>query len=183
MPLTWHLLPEPIVLRMLQHAGGALVDRLASAVLVLRAVSTAGRLCRCWQQLEVKALAGGDLTGAACKCCTCVMLAEAPAYLPAFLLLQDLFASASTGASAKPGSLPGAAAASAAVPGPVFRHVLAELQPDVEALLATMEGLVEACAGKCIGVCHRHPSAPVPPPRLLKLYCQATLQPAILFFF
>jgi hypothetical protein len=58
MPLTWHLLPEPIVLRMLQHAGGALADRLASAVLVLRAVRAAAWLCRRWRQLRVKAPAG-----------------------------------------------------------------------------------------------------------------------------
>ena len=50
MPLTWHLLPDPVVLRMLQHAGGALGDRLASAVLVLRAVGGAA--------LGVQALAG-----------------------------------------------------------------------------------------------------------------------------
>ena len=61
-------------------------------------------------------------------------------------MLQDLFAG--TGADPKPGSAAGAAESSAAVPGPVFRQVLAELQPDVAALLTSMDALVEACAGK-----------------------------------
>ncbi len=35
---TWHLLPEPAVVRLLQQAVGALQDRLAAAALVLQQV-------------------------------------------------------------------------------------------------------------------------------------------------
>ena len=62
MPLTWHLLPEPVVLRMLQHAVGALGDRLASAVLVLRAVSAEALVGQALAALGVKALAAFDLS-------------------------------------------------------------------------------------------------------------------------
>lgn len=36
---TWHLLPSPAVLYLVQHAEGALRDRLSSAALALRRVS------------------------------------------------------------------------------------------------------------------------------------------------
>ena len=92
MPLSWHLLPEPAVLPLLQHACSAVRDRLAAAALALR---------------------------------------------------RDAFAPA--------GSEPGSAGGSAGgvVPGPVFRLVLPALQPDAEALLAALDGLVAACTGAC----------------------------------
>ena len=44
-PQTWHLLPEPAVLHLLQQAAGALRDRLAAAALVLRQVRHVCRRC------------------------------------------------------------------------------------------------------------------------------------------
>ncbi|EFN52423.1 hypothetical protein CHLNCDRAFT_138922 [Chlorella variabilis] len=88
MPLTWHLLPDPPVLRLEQLALRALRDRLASAALALR---------------------------------------------------QDLFT---------PGGHRLAGCEGEVVPGPVFRHVLPQLQPHVEHTMASLDTLVEACTGK-----------------------------------
>lgn len=59
--------------------------------------------------------------------------------VPCFPPVQDLFT---------PGGHRLAGCEGEVVPGPVFRHVLPQLQPHVEHTMASLDTLVEACTGK-----------------------------------